>query len=206
MKKALHDQQRGININPVKQTVSDYLVEWVQATKADVAPATYVSYEATVRLHLIPGLGKIALAKLSASAIEQFKRAKLAAIRTNGPGVKAAVEGEPKPEDKHLSAASVRYCLTVLRMALDKAYRLDLVPRNVALLVDYPKMETAEITPYTPEQSKRFIEASKGHRLGALFSVALAIGLRKGEALGLQWAAIDFEQWDVGDPFSFATN
>jgi integrase len=74
------------------------------------------------------------------------------------------------------------------------ACKLDLVPRNVALLVDFPKLEQSEIEPFTAEQATKFIEATKGHRLGALFSVALAIGLRKGEALGLRWSAIDLER------------
>ncbi|MEO8596739.1 MAG: site-specific integrase [Candidatus Solibacter sp.] len=84
--------------------------------------------------------------------------------------------------------------MKILRMALDHACKLDLVPRNVALLVDFPKVDHAEIAPFTPEQAMKFIEATKGHRLGALFSVATAIGLRKGEALGLKWSAIDFER------------
>src|SRR5207302_531349 len=94
----------------------------------------------------------------------------------------------------HLSSSTVRYCLKVLRMAMDHACKLDLVARNVALLVDFPKVEHAEIEPFSPEQARKFIEATKGHRLGALFSVATAIGLRKGEALALKWSAIDFER------------
>jgi integrase len=112
----------------------------------------------------------------------------------SGPGTRKAIEGQPAPEPRHLSSATVKYCLVVLRMALDHACKLDLVPRNVALLVDFPKVEEAEIEPFSPEQSMRFIEATKGHRLGALFSVALAIGLRKGEALALKWPTIDFER------------
>jgi integrase len=79
-------------------------------------------------------------------------------------------------------------------MALKRACRLDLIPRNVAMLVDFPKAENGEIRPYTPEEAQRFLEAAKDHRLGAFFAVATAIGLRKGEALALQWSAIDFEQ------------
>jgi len=33
----------------------------------------------------------------------------------------------------------------------------------------------------------------RSHRLGALFTVALALGLRQGEALGLRWDAVDFQ-------------
>jgi integrase len=38
------------------------------------------------------------------------------------------------------------------------------------------------------------LKACQGHRLGALFSVAIAVGLRKGEALALQWSAVDLER------------
>jgi integrase len=79
-------------------------------------------------------------------------------------------------------------------MALTAACKLDLVPRNVAALVDFPKGQAPEIRPFTPDEAQRFLEAAKGHRLGALFSAALALGLRKGEALGLQWGALDLER------------
>jgi integrase len=192
--KALRDQQRGININPEKQTVGAFLTAWLEAVKRDVSPATYISYEAVVRLHLTPALGKIPLAKLGAHHVQKLKQDKLDAIMEAGPGIRKPVEGQPAPAPRHLSGATVRYCLVVLRMALDQACKLDLIPRNVATLVDFPKVEHAEIEPYSPEQAQQLIEAAKGHRLGALFSVALAVGLRKGEALALKWPAIDLER------------
>ena len=194
MTDALRDKQRGININPGKQTVGEFLNDWLNTVKADVSPATYISYEATVRLHLTPALGNIQLAKLGAPHVQRMKQEKLEAVREGGPGIRKAIEGQPAPEPQHLSSATVKYCLVVLRMALDRACKLDLVPRNVALLVDFPKVVEAEIEPFTPEQAMKFIEATKGHRLGALFSAALAIGVRKGEALALKWSAIDFER------------
>jgi integrase len=194
MKKALRDQQRGININPEKQTVAQFLQSWLKTIKSDVAPSTFVSYENTVRLHLIPAIGDVYLAKLGVPHVQRLKEEAITAVVKVGPRVKKLVEGQPSQEPQHLSSSTVRYCLKVLRMALDHACKLDLVPRNVALLVDFPKVEHAEIEPFTPEQAQKFIEATKGHRLGALFSVATAIGLRKGEALGLKWSAIDFER------------
>ncbi|MGA1996873.1 MAG: site-specific integrase, partial [Bryobacteraceae bacterium] len=194
LKAALTDQEHGINIDPERQTVAQFLTGWLESVKADVSPATYVSYEGTVRLHLIPALGKILLAKLGAQHIQQLKQEKLDAVVSKGPGVKKLAEGAPPPEPRHLSAATVRYCLLVLRMALDRACKLDLVPRNVALLVDFPKVEHGEIRPYNPEEAQQFVEGAKGHRLGALFTVALSLGLRKGEALALQWPAIDLER------------
>jgi integrase len=194
MTKTLRDQQRGINIAPGKLTVGQFLQDWLTAIKSDVTPSTFVSYENTVRLHLIPAVGDLRLSKFGAPHVQRLKDDTIKAVVKVGPRVKKPVEGEPPPEPQHLSSSTVRYCLKVLRMALDHACKLDLVPRNVALFVDFPKVEHAEIEPFTAEQAMKFIEAAKGHRLGALFSVATAIGLRKGEALGLKWPAIDFER------------
>jgi integrase len=65
--------------------------------------------------------------------------------------------------------------------------------RNVATLVDPPRVPHKEIEPFTPSQVRVLLEAIKGNRLEALYSVALAIGLRQGEALGLRWEDVDFQ-------------
>src|SRR4051794_26273971 len=49
LKTVLRDQQRGINIAPGKRTVGHFLKDWLPAIKPDVPPATFVSYENTVR-------------------------------------------------------------------------------------------------------------------------------------------------------------
>jgi integrase len=67
-----------------------------------------------------------------------------------------------------------------------------MVPRNVAKLVDKPRVERKPVNPLTPEEARRFLGAIRGHRLEALFTVALALGLRQGEALGLGWKDVDF--------------
>lgn len=69
-----------------------------------------------------------------------------------------------------------------------------LVARNAAALVDPPRSEKKEIKPWTLNQSKKFLEVCAGHRLEALFMVALSLGLRRGEVLGLHWEDIDFQK------------
>ncbi|HVC35058.1 MAG TPA: site-specific integrase, partial [Chloroflexota bacterium] len=91
------------------------------------------------------------------------------------------------------SPKTVAYIHQVLRTALNLAVRWEIASRNVARLVDRPRREWTQINPLTPDEARRFLTAVRGHRLEALFSVALALGLRQGEALGLRWADIDFE-------------
>jgi integrase len=49
------------------------------------------------------------------------------------------------------------------------------------------------IAPLTREQAVALLETMRGHRLEALYWVALPLGLRKGELLALHWRHIDFD-------------
>ena len=71
--------------------------------------------------------------------------------------------------------------------------RWGLVQRNVAALVSPPRVERKEVNPFSLEEARSFLEAIKGNRLEALYTVALALGLRQGEALGLRWEDIDLD-------------
>ena len=82
----------------------------------------------------------------------------------------------------------------VLRNALNQAIAWGLLQRNVAELVQVPRGEYKEKRALTPEQARQFLAAARGHRLEALFTVALGLGMRQGEILGLTWDAVDLER------------
>lgn len=50
-----------------------------------------------------------------------------------------------------------------------------------------------ELTPLDPAQARRLLDVIRGDRLEALYTVALAVGLRQGEALGLRWEDVDLD-------------
>ena len=89
------------------------------------------------------------------------------------------------------SARTTRYARSVLRAALNQALRWELVLRNAAALTDPPRYRAREIQPLTPDQARTLLEVVAGHRLEALISVGLGLGLRRGEALGLRWDAVN---------------
>jgi integrase len=95
------------------------------------------------------------------------------------------------------SPALVRYLRVVLRIALNQAVKGNLVVRNVAALATPPKVEKREISPFTAEQAGRFLKAAMGHRLEALFTVGLAVGLRSGECSALRWPDMDLDKGTV---------
>jgi integrase len=81
----------------------------------------------------------------------------------------------------------------VLRRALEQARKDELVIRNVASLVDPPRVRRREVQPLTVEEAALLLDAVREDRLFALYAVALGEGLRRGEALGLRWSDIDLE-------------
>jgi integrase len=72
-----------------------------------------------------------------------------------------------------------------------------MVSNNAAEVVTVPKPTLRPIASLTVDQAMAFLHIADTHRLGALFSVALACGLRLGEATGLRWADVDLETGEV---------
>ncbi len=154
-------------------TVEEFLRSWLETSvKPRLRPLTYAGYKVNVEKHLVPPIGKIHLDQLTPLQVQEMMNRHLAA---------------------GLSSKSVAYIHQVLRTALGLAVRWDMVSRNVARLVDRPRIQRKPISPLTPDEARTFLAGIRGHRLEALFSVALALGLRQGEALGLRWDDIDFK-------------
>lgn len=71
--------------------------------------------------------------------------------------------------------------------------RWRMVHYNAAAMVSTPRVTRREVLVLTPANARLLLDAARGDRLEALYSVALALGLRQGEALGLKWADINLE-------------
>nr|MDT0665529.1 tyrosine-type recombinase/integrase [Micromonospora sp. DSM 115978] len=82
----------------------------------------------------------------------------------------------------------------MLRNALQAAMREELIRRNVAKLVQITTPKYGIDKGLTVEQARVRLDVAAGERLRALVVMALYLGLRRGELLGLQWADIDTER------------
>lgn len=173
--RTLRDLQQGLPVvADERQTVEQYLRRWlVEAVQPTLRPRTVTTYEGWVRCHLIPELGRIQLVKLTPQHVQSMMSRAL----RNG-----------------LSPQSVIHLRAVLRRALTQAVRWGILPRNVAALVDPPHVPRYEIRVLSPEQARKFLGIAAADRLGALYTVALAVGLRQGEALALHWEELDLDR------------
>jgi integrase len=90
-------------------------------------------------------------------------------------------------EAKGYSPATRRMARATLRRALRFAEQDGLLSRNVAAIAEGPKLDHREGRSLTPEQAQTFLEAVVDNRLEAAYVLTLALGLRRGEILGLSW-------------------
>jgi integrase len=96
--------------------------------------------------------------------------------------------------DRGLAPKTVQLTHTVLHRALTQGVRWGRLARNVATLVDPPRIPSREAASLTPAELARLREAARGNRLGALFILAMLTGMRRGELLALRWDAVDLER------------
>ncbi|MFG3300989.1 tyrosine-type recombinase/integrase [Micromonospora chersina] len=156
-------------------TVGEWLTYWLDnVAERKVRASTLQGYRSKVAKHLIPGLGQHRLDRLQPEHVERF----YGSLEASG-----------------MAPATVLQLHRILSRSLKVAHQRGRVARNVCALVDSPSVSREEVQPLTAADARAILAAAAGRRNGARWSVALALGLRQGEALGLKWEFVDL---DVG--------
>jgi integrase len=168
-----HEAGLEINTNGHAPTVEAWLNHWLDNIAVQkVRPSTLVGYRGYVRNRIIPTIGRHRIDKLRPEHLEHF----YAQLTTEG-----------------LSPATIRQVHRITSRALKVAVQRGRIRHNVATLVELPPVIQHEIEPLTVAQARAVLATARGRRNAARWSVALAMGLRQGEALGLTWEAIDLD-------------
>jgi integrase len=169
--KLRREQERGRDLLAPPRLVSEWLFEWLSEVKSrdGTRHSTLDRYRGVVERHLVPALGQKRLDKLTPREVQSF----LGQL------------------SDRMAPASVVKIHGVLRSALSDAQRLDLVPRNVAKAAKPPSLQATKRRALNVAEAQRLLAAASGDRLEALFVIALTMGLRRGELLGLQWSDLD---------------
>jgi integrase len=153
-----------------RQALGDWVDEWLSTWCKGMAPRTHADYEATFKRHLTPEMRARKLASLTSADVQHF--------------VNGLVERGLSPRSVAMAHGAVRACL-------NKAVKLNKLPRNVALDAELPRKAHSELLVFTSEEARCFCDAVKGDDWEAFFILLLHTGLRPGEALGLKW--VDFD-------------
>lgn len=164
---------QGVPVPTRSAKLAEWLPYWLESVvKPRRKLSTYDKYEAHVRLYLVPMIGSKRLESLGAADVRRF-----------------LVQLENKT-----TAATAKESHRVLRTALTAACREELVTRNVASLVEPPRATSREISPWSLDETLDFLAAARTDPLYAAFVLAIAMGLRRGEIVGLRWMDIDLDK------------
>jgi len=165
--------EAGQPVGNDRLTVEAYLEGWLRDTlPTSVKPTTVENYGYVIRGSVLPTLGRLPLRKLAPNDVDRMLR---------------------HLEDQGRKPNTLRLARTILRRALRDAERRDLVVRNAAALSEAPHVERRPHRTLTVPEARHLLAAAEDDRLGPLWTVALATGLREGELLGLRWEDVDPE-------------
>jgi len=155
-------------------TVEKWLTHWVEDIAAPTVKAnTAAGYRVAVHVHLTPGIGAHRLEKLTPEHIEKLMR---------------------RMQEKGSKPATAHQAFRTLRTALNEAMRRGHITQNPASLAKSPRLTVVEVEPYSVAEVQRILETASTRRNGARWAIALALGLRQGEALGLKWENLDLDK------------
>jgi integrase len=153
--------------------LAEWMSTWAAGRASAVRPSTGVGYRLDQR-HINRVLGDVQLRRLTPEHVEKLY-ADMAA--------------------RGLSAGTILHVRRTLSAALSTAVARGRIGRNVVKLASVPRYDPEEIEPLTVDEAQAVVKAVAGRRNGVRWLIALALGLRRGEVLGLQWPDID---WNAG--------
>ena len=153
---------------------ADFMELWLEVVRNSIEKTTFSSYTQMVKGKIAPYFRKtgIKLGELQARHIQSFYLYEL----------------------KTVSASTVIHEHANIHKALKYAVKMDLIPYNPADKVERPKKQKYIADYYRLEELEQLFEATKDHPYSLLIQITAFYGLRRSEALGLRWDAIDFER------------
>jgi integrase len=163
----------GQHVDASRESVEQFAERWLRDwANNNVSNKTWTRYAQLLRKHFSGRLGSVSIQKLRAADLQAVYAA-------------MAEEGLADQTRLHLHR--------VVHRMLGHALQWGVVARNVAAMVDAPRVRAHEIEILTPAEVKVVLEKLRGRSLYPIASMALATGMRRGELLALRWQDVDLD-------------
>jgi integrase len=182
LNEALAEHQYGAYVAPSKRTLAEFVETWLEAVRPEVAESAWVNYRTLLRAYVVPRVGQVRLVDLTPQRLQAL----YADLLTHG-----------RRDGTSLSARTVAQTHKTLHRALEDAVRWREIPRNPSDHARAPRFEAKEMTAWSMDDCRRFLDATAGDRLAALWLLALNSGMRRGELAGLRWPDVDLDDGAV---------
>jgi site-specific recombinase XerD len=157
LKKTRGQIDDGMTLASTKICLREFLTSWLISTKTSIGPRTWQHYEQLVRTYIIPNIGEIKVRDLRPENIQAFYN---------------------KLFDGQVGVYTIRKIHITLHSALQQAVRTGMIGRNPASFAQPPKEPANEMSILNESQVSQLLVAAQGHRLEALFHLAVISGMR----------------------------
>ena len=155
-----------------------FLLDWLKMTKKNVEETTYGAYSMGIKSKIIPYFEEhhpgLALQDVTPKHIQDYYTYEL------------TVRG--------VSANTVIHRHANIRKALQHAFKLGLIDSNPADRIERPKKEKFVGSFYEEDELNHLFEVVRGDPIELGVILGAFYGLRRSEAVGLKWDAIDFKK------------
>ena len=163
----------GSFVQTSKVTVKDVAEMWLTYIEGKNCKSnTLRGYKVNVNNHIIPSIGDIKIQKLTSYHINDMIS---------------------EMQKEELSATTIRYVATNLQQILKFAVNRQILWKSPYIDIDLPPLIPYQCKPYSVEELRKLLQASKNTEFEYIVRIAAETGVRIGELLALKWSDVDFE-------------
>jgi integrase len=179
-RKRAKEKLNQTQVTPVKksscdstQSVGIFISDWLSNEHIhSIAPSTMNRYQGLLMRYIVPIIGDVPVAQTGKEHI--LKVLQNMALRKQSP-------------------RSQQQARALLSVALNAAVNKELLSHNPVKLTKNVGLNRKPISPLSQEEVRKLLDSTVGTFQHARLHIALLLGLRQGEALGLTWPDIDIE-------------
>lgn len=165
-------RKKRLNLTDKAPTYAAWFEVWL-TTNRRLKETTREDYREWAQRHTLPVIGRYLLPEITNELLQDFVNAL---------------------DDKGLSTNSITNVLARVRTALARAVRAHLIPSNPAIGLDIPRGKRKRMPiALTEDETMALLDVLKDHRMYALYVLAVTLGLRQGELVGLRWSDVSWK-------------
>ena len=153
----------------------EYIQEWLEQYKYNIAVLTYSAYRGMVKSRIVPYFRKTNLALKDITG-EDLNTYYAYLLNSGLKGITA---------QKHHN---------LLHLVFKHAVKHRIIPTNPCDQANRPKAEKYIANYYNADKLKQLLNSLEGDSMRIVVILTVYYGLRRSEVLGLKWSAIDFKE------------
>ncbi len=158
-----------------KWTLDKYVSDWIERDKVYISITTYDKYISMLNKHITPYFSRLGL------SIKEIKPIHLERYCT-------------EKINEGLSPTTVNKHIGIIRPALTDAMKNGYIRSNPAEIMTKPKKAKTKPNYYNQEQLRKLLQIAKNTTIEIPIYLAVFFGLRRSEAIGLTWSAINLNK------------